>query len=437
MQFACSRATHHKRYIQPTGLHQFCHMAHLLKRRGYKSAQSHDIGIFGNSPFHNLLTRNHHAQVYNLIAIASHYHRNDILSYIMHIAFHSSNNHLTGICTATRRILLGFDKRIKPLHGLLHGACALYHLRKEQFSFPEKPPHFIHARHQWSVNYSKSRPQFLVNCSKHFFQPFVPAAHYHTLQTGLSTCRRFFLSYCAPVGCRCSFFHFLSYGNKAVGSLCISIKYHIFDSCTQPLVYLVVRNHCSCIHDCHIHTLGNSMVQEYRMHRFTHSIVSSERERQVTHASTHLCPRQIGLYPFHCTNKVKRIAVMAFYTSSNSQHIRVKNYIVWIKIHFLGQNSVSSRAHLHTAFVGISLPCFIKCHHHHGSTHLLYVLCFFLKHRLAVLQTYRVHNALALHTLESGLNNLPPRRVNHHRHSRDIGLGCNEPKKMRHLGFGI
>ena len=42
---------------------------------------------------------------------------------------------------------------------------------------------------------------------------------------------------------------------------------------------------------------------------------------------------------------------------------------------------------------------------------------------LAFLEADRVHDALALDALEAGLDDRPLRRVDHHRHARDVGLG--------------
>ena len=62
-------------------------MNHLLKRGGDESGDADQIAVllFGRSQ--NLFGGNHHSEVNNLIAIALHHHANNILSYIVNIAF--------------------------------------------------------------------------------------------------------------------------------------------------------------------------------------------------------------------------------------------------------------------------------------------------------------------------------------------------------------
>ena len=42
-----------------------------------------------------------------------------------------------------------------------------------------------------------------------------------------------------------------------------------------------------------------------------------------------------------------------------------------------------------------------------------------------------------MHALEAGLNHAPLGAVDHDRHARDVGLGCDEIQKRRHRFFGI
>ncbi len=51
---------------------------------------------------------------------------------------------------------------------------------------------------------------------------------------------------------------------------------------------------------------------------------------------------------------------------------------------------------------------------------------------LALLEADRVDDALALHALQSGLDDLPLRAVDHHRHVGDVRLAGDQPQELRH-----
>jgi hypothetical protein len=56
---------------------------------------------------------------------------------------------------------------------------------------------------------------------------------------------------------------------------------------------------------------------------------------------------------------------------------------------------------------------------------------------LAFLERDGIHHALALDALEAGLDHRPLRRVDHHRHARDVRLGGDEVQEAHHGGFRI
>ena len=55
----------------------------------------------------------------------------------------------------------------------------------------------------------------------------------------------------------------------------------------------------------------------------------------------------------------------------------------------------------------------------------------------AVLEADRVDDPLALHALEPGLDYLPARRVDHHRHPRDVRLGPDQVEETDHACLGV
>ena len=56
---------------------------------------------------------------------------------------------------------------------------------------------------------------------------------------------------------------------------------------------------------------------------------------------------------------------------------------------------------------------------------------------LAFLERNGIHNALALETFQAGLDDLPFRRVHHHRHLADVRFGRDEVEEARHRGDAV
>ncbi|OPZ73175.1 MAG: hypothetical protein BWY82_01205 [Verrucomicrobia bacterium ADurb.Bin474] len=56
---------------------------------------------------------------------------------------------------------------------------------------------------------------------------------------------------------------------------------------------------------------------------------------------------------------------------------------------------------------------------------------------LALLEADRIHDALALETLQPRLDHAPLRAVNHDRNPRQIGLGSDQVQEAGHAGLPI
>ena len=88
-------------------------------------------------------------------------------------------------------------------------------------------------------------------------------------------------------------------------------------------------------------------------------------------------------------------------------------------------------------FEGICLAILVECHDDHrrpvvaGAAGLIEELL------RAVLEADRVDDPLALHTLEPCLDHLPARRVDHHRHPRDVRLGPDQVQEADHARLGV
>ena len=156
------------------------------------------------------------------------------------------------------------------------------------------------------------------------------------------------------------------------------------------------------------------MIQEYGMHGLPHVIISTEREGKIADTTTHLRARQVLLYPFYCTDKVKPISVMFFHAGSDSQHIRIENDSVRIKIDFFSKEAVSTLTNLDFSFERIGLPFFIKSHYDRGCPQLFDAGSMSQKYIFAFFQRNRIHDTFSLHAHQAFFDHLPFGRVDHH-----------------------
>src|SRR5690242_16151833 len=102
------------------------------------------------------------------------------------------------------------------------------------------------------------------------------------------------------------------------------------------------------------------------MHGFTHLLVSTETERDVTNAATYVGMRQIFTYPSRGTKEINCIIAVFFDTCRNRKNIGIENYVLRGKFYVIDKYIICSFADGNSAFIGISLSILIKCHHYNG-----------------------------------------------------------------------
>jgi hypothetical protein len=86
----------------------------------------------------------------------------------------------------------------------------------------------------------------------------------------------------------------------------------------------------------------------------------------------------------------------------------------------------------HLARDGVGLPLLVERHHDHGRAMIAADARLGEELLLAFLERDRVDNRLALHALEAGLDDVELGRVDHHRHTGDVGLGGDQVEERHH-----
>ena len=296
----------------------------------------------------------------------------------------------------------------------------------------------IHTGHQRPFDDTYRIGIMLQRLVQIFIQKIADTFHQRMLQTFFH--RRTFtpgqmryrsLSGCTFLFCLQPFGRFY----QPFGRIRTTVEYYIFDTFQDVGRNIGIQYGRSRIDNPHIHSLTDGMIQKDCMHRLADIVVSTERERQVADSPAHMSSRQIPANPSGRFNEIHRIIVMLFDTRRYSQYIRVEDDILWTEIHHLSQNPVRPFADLYLPVKGISLPFFIESHHNDCRTVLLDQAGVFDELFFTFLQGDGVDNTFTLHTLQSGEDNLPFRRVNHYRNPGNIRLGSHQIQESSHF-FG-
>ena len=173
------------------------------------------------------------------------------------------------------------------------------------------------------------------------------------------------------------------------------------------------------------------------MDGFTNLHHTSESERQVGNTSTNLHIWTLLLDCLGCLDKVNTVICMFFHSSSNGQHIRIENNILWRKLHFIHQNVIRTLADSYFFRFCCCLTFLVECHYYHRCSVLLQQCCLLLKQLLSHLQTDGVHNCLTLAPLQTCHHNLKLRCIKHEWHLGHIWLSHCDLHKLLHCSYSI
>ena len=132
VRFGSGRATDHKRQVEILTLHLASDVDHFIQRRRDQTRQADDVALLLFGYLQDLLCRHHHAEVDDVIAVATEHHADDVLADVVYVALHGGHEDLAlGFRLVT---FFQFDERDQVRHGLFHHAGGFHYLRQEHFS---------------------------------------------------------------------------------------------------------------------------------------------------------------------------------------------------------------------------------------------------------------------------------------------------------------
>ena len=117
--------------------------------------------------------------------------------------------------------------------------------------------------------------------------------------------------------------------NQALRSFVVLVQDDVLHGLQQRGLYVVVHLQHARIHDGHVQSFADGVVEEYGVHGLAHLVVTAETERQVAHATAGLRLWQVLLNPTDGTDKVHPVGLVLFQSRSNGQDVHVEDDILW------------------------------------------------------------------------------------------------------------
>ncbi len=219
---------------------------------------------------------------------------------------------------------------------------------------------------------------------------------------------------------------------QLVGGVGPTIQHDVLYAIAQRLRNLVVDAQLTRVDDAHRKPRANRVVQEHRVDRFANGIVASKRERHVADATRAVRVRQILFDPRAGLNEVDRVVVVLFDAGGDRKDVRIEDDVFGGKTDLLYEDVVRALADVDLARERVGLAVFVESHHDDGRTVQPAAPRFLDELRFAFFQADRVDDRLALNAAQTGFDDVPLARIDHHRHARDVGFCRDEIEKARH-----
>ena len=172
------------------------------------------------------------------------------------------------------------------------------------------------------------------------------------------------------------------------------------------------------------------------MHRAAYRLVAAKREAEVGQPARDMGAGTAAPDFARGLDEIERVAAMLFDASGDREDVRVENDVSGIGA-VSDEEPVGSITDFDLALGGVGLADLVKRHDHDCSAVGAALAREFKKGAFALLHRNGVHDRLARHAFEAGLDHAPFGAVDHHRNSGNIGLGGDALQEHGHGLLGI
>ena len=174
------------------------------------------------------------------------------------------------------------------------------------------------------------------------------------------------------------------------------------------------------------------MIEKDRVDRRAHRIVAAEAEADIGDAAGDLGVWKMLLDPGGGADEIDRVVRMLFYAGRDCEHVGIDDDVLGRKADLVDEQVVCTASDFDAPLVGVGLTLLVEAHHDRRGAVASDELRLAQELGFALLHRDRIDDGLALHALEAGFDNVPSRRVDHHRHASDIRLGGDQVQEAHH-----
>ena len=438
MHLRSGGAADQQRQSEAGALHFRSDRDHFIEAGGDQAAEADHVGLVLVGGVEDVLPGHHHPEVDHFEAVALQDDSDDVLADIVDVALDGRHHDPALALGRAACLFLRLDEGDQMRDRLLHHPRRFHHLRQEHLARSEQVADDVHAVHQRPFDHfdRPRRPlprQFGVlddegvdALDQGMFEPFLdrPAAPF----------RGFLLP--NLVGAEI----FLGKRDQPLGRihpvLRPPVEDHVLAGLAQLRIDRVVDIELAGIDDRHVEAGGDGVEQEYRMHRPPHRLVAAEREAEIGKAAGNVHPRAARLDLAAGLDEIQRVAAMLVDAGGDGEDVGIEDDVLGREA--VGdEQPVGALANLDLALLAVGLADFVERHHHHGRAIIPHQAGMFQELLFAFLHADRVHDRLAGHAFQPGLDHAPPRAVDHERHPGDVGLGRDQLQEGGHRHFGV
>ena len=382
----------------------------------------------------DLRRRDHDAEVDDLVVVAGEDDADDVLADVVDVALDRRHQDLAGalrLPSPPFGELFGLHEGQEHGHGLLHHAGGLHHLRQEHLAGAEEVADDVHAGHQRAFD----DVQRAVGGEARFLgvgvDEFGDAVDQRVLEPLLDrpvAPGEIALAGLAAAGALVA----LGEVEQALGGVGAAVEDDVLAGLAQLRLDAVVDGELAGIDDAHVHAGLDGVVEEDRVHRLAHRVVAAEGEGDVGDAAGDVDMRQRGDDAAGRLDEVDAVVVVLLDAGGDGEDVGVEDDVLGREADLLGQELVGAGADLDLARLGVGLALLVEGHDDDGGAVHAAEAGVVQEGGLALLHRDRVDDGLALDAFQAGLDDLPFRAVDHHRHPGDVGLGGDEVEEGGH-----
>ena len=379
--------------------------------------------------------RHHHPEVNHVVVVAAEHDPDDVLADVVHVALHGGHQDALATRCIVPRGLVGLDERHEVGHRPLHDPGALDDLRKKHLPLREEVANDAHSVHQGAFDHIQRvvRPEArLLGIGIHELDDALDEGVHQSLAYGSA----------APFGFRSDVLHrpareAVGELNQPLGRVGTAIEQHVLHRLEQFGVDRFVDFDLARVHDAHVHSRADGMVQERRMHRLPHPVVAAEREGNVGDSARNPGVGQVRLDPPNRLDVVDRVPRVRLNPGRYREDVRIEDDVLRRHPDLVHEQVVGPAAHRDAAFERIGLPLFVEGHHDDRGAVRAGLDGLFAERGLPFLQADRVDDRFALQAAQTRLDHAPAGRIEHHGYPRYVGLGHGEVQEPDDRFFGI